>query len=209
MVATKDSRPTKLAYLGSASAPPKRRRTQRHRQCGRKTHGEQLGCCATHLRRHKRAPSRRYNTARPTRPHGRRPPPLVRRQPHAAEVLPLACLASLACFACAPASRSFRLLFLPAFFRSRLKVGVRVGVGVRVRVGIRVGIRVRVRVRVELRVRVGVRSSALASAAPSPPRPPRRHRPPPPRPQRQRRARHPPPCAARPVSPRRTYRPRV
>ena len=51
---------------------------QTDRYFGRKTHSEQLGCCATHLRRHKSAPQRRHHTARPTsptRPHGRRPPP--------------------------------------------------------------------------------------------------------------------------------------
>ena len=41
---------------------------------GRRTHSEQLGWCATHLRRHNSAPGR-HHTARPTRPHGRRPPP--------------------------------------------------------------------------------------------------------------------------------------
>merc|ERR1712166_564333 len=50
------------------------RRRQTDRQFGRKTHSKQLGCCATHLRRHNSAPWR-HHTARPTRPHGRRPPP--------------------------------------------------------------------------------------------------------------------------------------
>eukprot|EP00964_Phaeocystis_antarctica_P032205 scaffold18245_cov72-Phaeocystis_antarctica.AAC.2 len=47
---------------------------QTDRQFGRKTHSEQLGCCATHLRRHNSAPWQ-HHTARPTRPHRRRPPP--------------------------------------------------------------------------------------------------------------------------------------
>eukprot|EP00964_Phaeocystis_antarctica_P143535 scaffold109097_cov66-Phaeocystis_antarctica.AAC.3 len=45
------------------------RQTQTDRQFGRKTHSEQLGCCATHLRRHNSAPWQ-HHTARPTRPHG-------------------------------------------------------------------------------------------------------------------------------------------
>eukprot|EP00964_Phaeocystis_antarctica_P068262 scaffold41354_cov59-Phaeocystis_antarctica.AAC.6 len=40
---------------------------QTERQFGRKTHSEQLGCCATHLRRHNSAPWQ-HHTARPTRP---------------------------------------------------------------------------------------------------------------------------------------------
>eukprot|EP00964_Phaeocystis_antarctica_P071972 scaffold43963_cov60-Phaeocystis_antarctica.AAC.1 len=39
---------------------------QTDRQFGRKTHSEQLGCCATHLRRHNSAPWQ-HHTARPTR----------------------------------------------------------------------------------------------------------------------------------------------
>ena len=45
---------------------------QRDKQLGWKTHSEQLGCCATHLRRHISAPWR-HHTARLTRAHGRRP----------------------------------------------------------------------------------------------------------------------------------------
>eukprot|EP00964_Phaeocystis_antarctica_P135812 scaffold100177_cov43-Phaeocystis_antarctica.AAC.2 len=43
---------------------------QTNRHPGRKTHSEQLASCATHLRRHKRAPSRRHHTYGP--PNGSR-----------------------------------------------------------------------------------------------------------------------------------------
>eukprot|EP00964_Phaeocystis_antarctica_P130803 scaffold94687_cov63-Phaeocystis_antarctica.AAC.1 len=62
--------------LARRGEPNSRRQTDRQtgRQFGRKTHSEQLGCCATHLRRHNSAPWQ-HHTARPIRPHRRRPPP--------------------------------------------------------------------------------------------------------------------------------------